>query len=148
MAGRQDQLGLGTHERERDPDLETSLFMKRILLYAIPIVLGIYSVMPTTEPEPIHYAQEMPIEEAEPEVVSDDELNLYIEVYGAMQLDHSLTIDDALRSHGMTVEAFRDLERRIQEKERLVTRVREALVEQAKQRSAFSEPRPAPEKKP
>jgi hypothetical protein len=119
-----------------------------MLLYAIPIVLGIYSVLPSTEPEPIHYAQDMQIEDSEPELVSDDELELYIDVYSAMQLDHSLTIDDALRERDMSVEEFRDLERRIQDKERLITKVRETLVEHTKHRSAFSEPRPGTGKKP
>lgn len=115
--------------------------MKRISLFAIPVLLGAYSVMSTTTPpEPIEYVQEEVVEDTEPALVSDDEVELFIDVYGAMQLDHSLTVDDAVKAHNVTVDEFRDIERRVQEKPRLVTKVRDALVEQAKQRSAFNEP--------
>lgn len=122
--------------------------MKRISLFAIPVFLGAYSVMSTTAPpEPIEYVQEDVVEDTEPALVSDDEVQLFIDVYSAMQLDHSLTVDDAVKPHNVTVDEFRDIERRVQEKPRLVTKVREALVEQAKQRSAFNEPLGTPPEK-
>jgi len=76
-------------------------------------------------------------EEEQPSDVSESELNLYIEVYSAMQADHGMTIDEALVSvaDGMDLVSFRDLERRIQRQERLVERVRQALVDNAKARA-------------
>ncbi len=78
--------------------------------------------------------------------VSDAELNLYITVYKAMQEDHSLEIEAALREHQMDLETFRSLERRIQANPRLVEKVREALLEFARSRSAlaFSPATPTP----
>lgn len=70
--------------------------------------------------------------------VSETDLSIYIAVYSAMQADHDLTIDDALASvaNGMDLTTFRGLERRIQRQERLVERVRQALVENAKARAS------------
>lgn len=79
--------------------------------------------------------------------VSEAELDRYIAVYKAMHADHSLTIDEAVRPHGITVEEFRALERRIQENHRLVEKVREALLEYARANSAMAlVPTPTPTK--
>lgn len=77
-------------------------------------------------------------EEEEADKVSEAEINLYIDVYGAMQADHDITIERALaeRAQNMTLDQFRELERRIQHDEGLVERVRKALLEQAKARAA------------
>jgi hypothetical protein len=77
-------------------------------------------------------------EEEEVSDVSEAELNTYIDVYNAMQADHDMTIDDALVSvaDGMDLASFRDLERRVQRQERLVDRVRQALVENAKAKAS------------
>jgi hypothetical protein len=45
---------------------------------------------------------------------SPDQIEKYVTVYRAMQRNHSLTIEQAAASQGMTVQAFRDLERRIE----------------------------------
>ena len=81
--------------------------------------------------------QAQEIEEGAPPDVSEGELAVYIDVYGAMQADHDLTIEDALARHGngMSLTDFRDLERRIQRQERLVERVRQALLEHARKRA-------------
>lgn len=70
--------------------------------------------------------------------VSEADLNLYIGVYTAMQANHDLTIEEALASagNGMSLTSFRDLERRVQRQERLVERVRQALVDSAKARAS------------
>ncbi|MCX8072387.1 MAG: hypothetical protein N3C12_08045 [Candidatus Binatia bacterium] len=79
--------------------------------------------------------------------VSPGELERYIAVYQAMHADHSLTIEDAVRPHGVTVEEFRALERRIQDNPRLVEKVREALLEYARANSAIAlVPTPTPTK--
>jgi len=67
------------------------------------------------------------------ERVSEEDLKSYIEVYSAMQADRSLKIDDAAATWDMSVEEFRALERRVQAQQRLVDRVRAAMLEQAKQ---------------
>jgi hypothetical protein len=82
--------------------------------------------------------QAQEIAEDEVEKVSEDEIKLYIDVYGAMQADHDLTIDQALgeQKQSVTLTQFRELERRIQREEGLVERVRKALLDQAKARAA------------
>ena len=116
--------------------------MRRIVLLAIPVVLIAYSVMSHTSPEVIEIVaqQDTAVEDTQPEDVTNEELKLYIEVYSAMQQDHSLTVEDALQTRNVTLEEFRNIERRVQTKTRLVEKVRTALIEQARQRSAFSEP--------
>jgi len=79
-------------------------------------------------------AQETP--EAADTRVTEEELQAYINVYTAMQADRSLKIDGAVASQHMTVPDFRSLERRVQVQHRLVERVREAMLEQAKQNAA------------
>lgn len=79
-------------------------------------------------------------EETDVHAVTDAELALYIEVYGAMQADHGLAIEDALASRQVTIEQFRSIERRVQHQQRTVDRVRQALLEQAKARAASWSP--------
>ncbi len=77
-------------------------------------------------------------EESSAPDVTEAELSLFIAVYSAMQADHDLTVETALgrEAPGMTLEQFRQLERRIQRQERLVDRVRQALLDTAKARAA------------
>lgn len=83
------------------------------------------------------HAQEQETEEpAEAAGVTETELELYIDVYGTMQADHDLTIDSVLSSKGMPLDRFRNIEQRVQKEQRLVDRVRQALMDQAKHRSA------------
>lgn len=88
----------------------------------------------------VSHPQAQDFDEGEEDVsdVSEADLQLYIDVYSAMQADHDLTIDDALASvgHGMDLTSFRELERRVQKQERLVERVRQALMESAKARAS------------
>jgi hypothetical protein len=79
--------------------------------------------------------------------VSVTELQLYIDVSTAMQADHSLTLDQALAQKNVSLDQFRNIERRIQRDDRLVRKVRDALAAQAKQRAAEVAPlaaNPAP----
>jgi len=75
--------------------------------------------------------------ESEAEQVTSSELDLYIDVYTAMQADHDLTIDAILAQRGVPLAQFRNIERRVQKQERLVRKVRDALQAQAK---AHAEP--------
>ena len=67
--------------------------------------------------------------------VTPEELQLYIDVYSAMQADHDLTIDQVLAQKNVTLAQFRSVERRVQQQDRLVHKVREALTAQAKARA-------------
>lgn len=84
---------------------------------------------------------------ASDEDVSPAELELYIGVYTAMQADHGITLDQMLAQKDVSLEQFRSIERRVQHQERLVRKVREALLAQAKARGDQFAPlaaRPAP----
>lgn len=70
--------------------------------------------------------------ESEVEQVTPSELDLYIDVYTAMQADHDLTIEAILAQRGVPLAQFRNIERRVQKQERLVRKVRDALQAQAK----------------
>jgi hypothetical protein len=72
--------------------------------------------------------------------VSESEVQTYIDVYGAMQADHDLDIHDVVTQHHLTLEEFRDIERRIQRQPALVDRVRQALLEKAKARASSITP--------
>jgi len=67
--------------------------------------------------------------------VTEAEIELYIDVYSAMQKDHDITIESAIAPHNVSLEQFRDVERRVQKDQRMVDRVREALLETAKARA-------------
>src|SRR5437899_12849538 len=79
------------------------------------------------------------VEDSEAPAVSEADLQLYIKVYSAMQENHDLTIDSALTPYQMPLDDFRQLERRIQNQPRLVERVRQALLDQAKAHSVFAQ---------
>jgi hypothetical protein len=114
--------------------------MRTLLRFAILLLaLGVIGIsFATYRP----HAQE--IGEEEVPAVSENDLQMYIAVYKAMQSDHDLTIENAIQSHGVTLDDFRQIERRIQTQTRLVDRVREALLEYAKSHSAFAQAPPTP----
>lgn len=81
---------------------------------------------------------EEPEEPSSPTTVSDVDLQMYIDVYTAMQDDHDLAIDRAIQKHDIGLDEFRQIERRIQNESRLVEKVREALLDHAKSRALFA----------
>ncbi len=84
------------------------------------------------------YAEETQ-DDGTPSSVSDGDLKTYIQVYTAMQEDHDLTIEDAIKPYHLSLEDFRQTERRIQGEPHLVERVRDALLETATKRSLFAQ---------
>lgn len=78
------------------------------------------------------------------EDVSQTDLEMYIDVYTSMQADHDLTLDTVLNQKGVELSHFRSVERRVQKQERLVRKVREALLAQAKARADQMAPSSAP----
>lgn len=81
-------------------------------------------------------AQEL--EETDTDKVAPDELELYIRVYTALQDNHDLNIETAIQPYHISLDDFRQLERRIQNEPRMVDRVREALLEHVRARDAFA----------
>lgn len=73
--------------------------------------------------------------ESEADQVTQSELDVYIDVYCAMQADHDLTLDIVLIQKGVPLAQFRNVERRVQKQERLVRKVRDALTTHAKARA-------------
>ena len=105
---------------------------RRLRLVILLCVLAVVGVLAT-----VFRPQAEEVGENEPPSVSESDLQLYIKVYGAMQEDHDLTIENAIKSQ-MSLDDFRQLERRIQNQPRLVERVREALLERVKANSTFA----------
>ncbi len=68
------------------------------------------------------------------EDVSPTELELYIDVYAAMQANHDLMLETVVQQKGTSLEQFRAIERRVQRDDQLVRKVREALATDAKTR--------------
>ena len=65
------------------------------------------------------------------ENVSESEFQTYLRVLEAMQSDRSLSIDDAVASEHIDLDAFRALEQRVQRNEGLIDRARHILREKA-----------------
>jgi TolA-binding protein len=76
-------------------------------------------------------------DQSPPPKVTESELQTFIKIYSAMQINHDLTIQQAIAPYNMSLDDFRQLERHIQKEQRLVDRVRQALLTQAQSRSAF-----------
>ncbi len=122
---------------------------KRFALIVAAVALAGMFVI-TYEPQ----AEEMPHSDL-PEV-SESQLDMYIKVYGSMQRDHSVVIEDAIKPYNISLDDFRTIERKVQGEPRMVERVREALREQVKAQSLFAQAimtptpatTPAAEKKP
>ena len=94
----------------------------------------------------VHWPHAQEVQEVEeeetPTKVTEAEIDLYIAVYTAMQADHDLTIEAALAPRNVSLEKFREIERRLQHEQHLVERVRLALLNQAKSISTWGQPTP------
>jgi hypothetical protein len=72
--------------------------------------------------------------------ISPAQLEKYVAVYKAMQRDRSLTVEAAAAENGMTLEAFRQLEGRVQRDEAALQRARDELQASAKHPSPAASP--------
>ena len=79
------------------------------------------------------------VSDSSPETVSESDLQMYVKVYEAMQDDHDLTIEEAIKPFHVSLDDFRHVERHIQNQPRLVDRVREALLQNAQAHSMFAQ---------
>ena len=61
------------------------------------------------------------------DAIPGDQVDKYIAVYGAMQKDHSLSVDQATAKQGITVAQFRNLEDKIERNPVIHQRVLDAL---------------------
>ncbi|HTY54962.1 MAG TPA: hypothetical protein VMB26_07180 [Candidatus Binataceae bacterium] len=77
-------------------------------------------------------------EGAEEPEVPPDQVQKYINVYKAMQRDHSLTVEQAASRQGMSLEAFRDLESKVERDDLVREHVRQALANPPSDSSAPS----------
>jgi hypothetical protein len=88
-------------------------------------LLGAFALFPIST-----LTQESANSENDQEVPSEL-VEKYIAVYRAMQLDRSLTVERAASQQGMTLEAFRQLENRVQRDDTAMEHVRDTLKESA-----------------
>ncbi|HVN89239.1 MAG TPA: hypothetical protein VMT61_05460 [Candidatus Binataceae bacterium] len=72
--------------------------------------------------------------------VSPAQVEKYVAVYKAMQRDRSLTVEAASAENGMTVEAFRALESRVERDEAAMARARQLLQASAAQPQSTKTP--------
>jgi hypothetical protein len=67
----------------------------------------------------------------DPDAVTESEFQTYLRVLEAMQVNRSMSIDEAVEVEHLPLAKFRELEQRVQRNEVLVDRVRHVLREQA-----------------
>lgn len=72
------------------------------------------------------------------ENVTQAQLDKYIAVYKAMQRNHGLTVEQAAAAQGLTLDQFRDVERRIERNDVARNAVRHALAKSAAQSTPSS----------
>jgi hypothetical protein len=108
--------------------------MRRIRFLLLLTVLGTFGVMVA-----VFRPAAEEVEESNTEKVSESDLQMYVKIYKAMQDDHDLTVDEAIKPYHISLDDFRHLERRIQSQPRLVDQVRDALLENARAHSMFAE---------
>ncbi len=60
--------------------------------------------------------------------VPPDKVEKYINVYKAMQRDHGLTVEQAAGAQGLTLEAFREIESKVERDDLVREHVRQALA--------------------
>jgi len=79
--------------------------------------------------------------------IPPEQIEKYVAVYKAMQQNHNLNVDQATAAQGLSVDAFREIESRIERDDLIRDRVRQALrpggVASAHIPSGSAEPTPA-----
>jgi hypothetical protein len=108
--------------------------MRHIRFLSLLVVLGAFGAMVA-----VFRPAAEEVDESNSEMVSESDLQMYVKVYEAMQDDHDLTIEEAIKPYHVSLDDFRHIEQRIQSQPRLVDRVREALLENARAHSMFAE---------
>jgi hypothetical protein len=92
--------------------------------------------------DPLRLAQD---DEGDSSEVASTQIDKYVAVYRAMQRDHGLTVEQAALQQGLTVQAFRQLEDRIERDEAAREQARSQL--QAAAANESPSPTPTPSRK-
>ncbi len=106
-------------------------FCATVVFYAL-FHTGLARLVGSVDPEAVAQmsaptvAQEQG-EEGDENEVAPEQIDKYIAIYLAMQHDHSLNVEQAAQQQGLTLSAFRDIERKIERDDVIRERVREAL---------------------
>ncbi|MGH7914045.1 MAG: hypothetical protein ACREPW_05270 [Candidatus Binataceae bacterium] len=74
---------------------------------------------------------------------SPDQIERYVAVYRAMQRNHSMTVEQAAAAQGLTVAAFRDLERKIENDELTRDDARRELAGPVENATPTATPKPS-----
>jgi hypothetical protein len=77
---------------------------------------------------------------SEDDEVPPKDVEKYVAIYQAMQRDHALTAEQAASRNGMTLEAFRQLENRVQRDDAAMEHVRDELKAAAAHASPAASP--------
>jgi hypothetical protein len=77
---------------------------------------------------------------SEDDEVPPKDVEKYVAIYQAMQHDHTLTAEQAASRNGMTLEAFRQLENRVQRDDAAMEHVRDELKAAAAHASPAASP--------
>lgn len=75
---------------------------------------------------------------------SPEQIEKYVAVYRAMQRNHNMTVEQAAAAQGLTVGAFRELERRIESDDLARDNARNALAAQAQDATPAATPKAQP----
>lgn len=120
----------------------------RALAATILVVVGLFFVMAAIKAGIIGHRYASFIQETQEETAGSDDsvspkqVEFYVAVYRAMQHDHSLTVEQACSRQGLTVSAFRDIERKIERNDQLRNHVRDELQSKTNPTAAAKGTRP------
>jgi hypothetical protein len=96
--------------------------------------------IPSVRANPPRLAQN---DEGDTSEVAPGQVEKYVAVYRAMQRDHGLTVEQAALQQGLTLQAFRQLENRIERDEAAREQARRQLQAAAANESASPTPTPS-----
>jgi hypothetical protein len=97
------------------------------VLIAVAVLLAVVGAKSGWFSSPGAISQEAADEADDEASIPPRQIEQYVAVYRAMQRDHSLTVEQACSREGLTVAAFRDIERKIERNDQIRNRVRNEL---------------------
>ena len=109
-----------------------------IVLWVALVLLPVGPLQParatsTARSIPVHNPLAQNDDDSEEIEVPPADVEQYVAVYKAMQRDRTLTVEQAATQQGLTLQAFRDLESRIQRDDAALQRARDELQASAAQ---------------
>jgi hypothetical protein len=103
------------------------LLMAATILLAVAALFAVVIAKPGWFGNATGVSQEAQDEPDDEDSVPSKQIQQYVAVYRAMQRDHSLTVEQACGREGLTVPAFRDIERKIERNDQIRNQVRGEL---------------------